>query len=467
MGFLRTFFEINEPVIHFAYGLSFFAMGLAIALQSRSSSRLELARSLAWLAAFGMMNSLYEWGELFSPVHEAYLTSRGIETLHQVHLIFLSLSFACLLEFGVALLRPLGRGQWLHWITLILLAAYWAVMLFFLPRLLPNPHEWHNTANALARYCLGFPGGLLAAYGLREQAYRNIRPLDAPHIVNTLRLAGIALGLYALFGGLIPPPVPFFPGSQINTEAFEKALGMPPLVFQSLIGLALAITIIRALEVFNVETERRIEQIEQQQILAAERERIARELHDGTIQTVYSAGLLVESARNQAEPGSQVAVRLEKAASALNDAIGDLRRSLGALHSTPSPVPLATALQRLGEDPRFRTLVNITPDLQLSGLEPLSPTRTEHILSIVNEALSNVARHASARQARLSARTADGQLILSIQDDGRGFSEGIGTGYGLRNMHDRARLLGGQLEVRSEPGKGTTVLLTIPLKDER
>ena len=120
---------------------------------------------------------------------------------------------------------------------------------------------------------------------------------NVPRIVSTLRVAGLALVLYAFFGGLIPPPALFFPGDLLNTVSFEQALGVPALVFRSLIGLALAVTIIRALEVFEVETSRMIEAMEQQQILVGERDRIARDLHDGVIQTVYTAGFLVESAQ--------------------------------------------------------------------------------------------------------------------------------------------------------------------------
>ncbi len=90
----------------------------------------------------------FEWGELFSPGHEAYLSPCGIEHLHVIHLIFLSVSFICLLEFGVALLRPLGQGQWLHPITFLLLAGYILSVLILLSGRIANPHVWHDTANA-------------------------------------------------------------------------------------------------------------------------------------------------------------------------------------------------------------------------------------------------------------------------------------------------------------------------------
>jgi signal transduction histidine kinase len=307
----------------------------------------------------------------------------------------------------------------------------------------------------------------VAAYGLRQQTVRRIAPLDVPHIVNTLRVAGFALAVYAVFGGLIPPPVSFFPGNWINSDTIQQAIGIPPMVFRSLIGLVLAITIIRGLEVFDVETARMIEAMEQQQILAAERDRIGRELHDGAIQTVYTAGLLVESARNLAEPASPVASRLNKAIDVLNDAIHDLRRSLGELRVAPSDLPLPAALRRLTQDPRFRSLVEVSLELDLPETDSLASVRTDHVVAVVHEALSNVVRHAQARQVKVQARRSDGRLIVTIQDDGSGLPREVEAGFGLRNMRDRARLLGGQLDVTGAKGKGTTVKLDIPWKDER
>ena len=467
MGAIREFVNLNRDIILFIYGLTFFVLGLAIAFQSRHYSRLDLARSLSWLAAFGLLHGLYEWGELFSPVQEAYLSMQGIRILHSLHLLFLASSYACLFEFGVTLLRPLNRGRWLQRGAAILFVG-WAVIVFgVLPRLIADFSVWHNTSEALAGYFIGFPGGLLAAYGLRQQTFKRITPLNVPHIVTMLRVAGIALIIYAFFGGLIPPPVPFFPGNVLNTVTFEQATGVPPEIVQSIIGLVLAYTFIRALEIFDVETARRIEAMEQQQILAAERDRIARDLHDGVIQKVYTAGLLIESAQKQAAPHSAVADRLTTAIGVLNDAIGDLRRNIGELHTTTSPESLVLALRHLAEDPRFQSMVDVTLDLDLPETDRLSPDRTEHVLAIVTEALSNVVRHARARQVALHAERIDGRLRLSIQDDGIGLPANAIAGHGLHNMHDRARLLNGQIDIAGLNGKGTRVQLDIPWKDER
>ncbi len=467
MDVIREFVTLNREIILFVYGLTFFVLGLAIAFQSRHYSRLDLARSLSWLAVFGFLHGLYEWGELFSPVQEAYLSVQGIKILHSLHLIFLATAYAALLEFGVTLLSPLGRGRWLQRAAAVLLAGWAFVVFIVLPRVIPDFFVWHNTAEALADYFIGFTGAVLAAYGLRQQTFKRIVPLNVPHIVMMLRAAGIALVLYAFFGGLIPPPVPFFPGSVFNAVTFEQATGVPPEIIQSIIGLVLAYTFIRALEIFDVETARRIEAMEQQQILIAERDRIARDLHDGVIQKVYTAGLLVESAQQQASPESAVAARLKTAIAVLNDALGDLRQSISELHTVAASESLPIALRRLAEDPRFQSMVDVTLDLDLPEPDRLSPDRTEHVLAIVTEALSNVVRHARARQVALQAQRIDGRLQLVIQDDGVGIPAEVVAGHGLHNMHDRARLLDGHITIEGASGKGTTLRLDVPWKDER
>jgi len=100
-----------------------------------------------------------------------------------------------------------------------------------LPRAIPDFFVWHNTAEALADYFIGFTGALLAAYGLRQQTFKRIAPLNVPHIVTMLRVAGFALIAYAFFGGLIPPPVPFFPGNVLKTLTFERVTGAHPKSF--------------------------------------------------------------------------------------------------------------------------------------------------------------------------------------------------------------------------------------------
>ena len=471
MHFVHAVFNINWEVIYFAYGLVFFVLGLVIALQSRRFSRLDLAHSLNWLAAFGFVHAFNEWGDLFIPIQATYLNSHVIQALYVGQLLILAVSFALLFEFGVVLLEPLGAARWLHSIPAVILAVWIFVVYFPLASIIPDFNTWHSITSASARYFIGFPGGLVAAFGLRRNTIKTIGPLHMPSIYNMLRHSGWFLALYALFGGLIPSPAPFFPANTLNTITFETLFFLPPQVFRSLLGLGMVITMIRALEVFDLETSRMIEAMEQKQILTNERERLARELHDGAIQKVYTAGLLVQSAGRLVE-GEQSVLheRLDKAVTVIDDAISDLRQNLVELHSLAEGKPFLQALQSLVRDPRFQSLVDIDLEMNLPECETLVPARSEHVLAIVNEALSNVVRHSRATHATISMNCKDICFELVIEDNGTSIPKDFKAGYGLRNMHDRARLLGGTLEITGaapKSHKGTKVRLVIPWKEDR
>ncbi len=468
MGTLSDFFRLNHDLILFVYGLGFFILGFAILLQVQQSSRLELARSLRWLAAFGITHAFNEWGDLFIPIQAQYMSPFIIKLLLVIQLVLLSASFACLFEFGISVLSPFNLARWLKGVPTALFVGWVFVTFFILLPLQPDLETWHHTANALARYFIGFPGGLLAAYGLRVHAIKRIQPLNVPSIYNTLRIAGISLGLYAILGGLIPPPVSFFPGNLLNTHTFEQLIGVPSIIFRTLITLVIAITVIRSLEIFTLETQRKIEELEQGQIINAEHERLARELHDGAIQKVYTAGLLVESASRLAESKSEIGSRLERAVVVLNDAIADLRHNLAELHHSDvvsSDETLTQMLQRLSQDPHYNTLVKISLDLKLPDEKTLSPIRARHVFAIVNEAMANIVRHANARTVNIQAQDLGEKLQVLVKDDGTGIAPNAQPGYGLRNMRDRSRLLNGDLHFSEPSNKGTTITLEIPWVD--
>ena len=465
---LNEFFILNRDIIFFIYGLGFFILGFAIILQSQTSSRLELARSLRWLAAFGITHAFNEWGDLFIPIQAKYLNDSFVHLLDILQLILLAVSFACLFEFGVSVLNSVNRLRWLRGFPPALLAGWVFVIFFVILPFEPDLKVWHHIASALARYFIGFPGGLLAAYGLRLYAIRRIQSLNVPVIFRTLRIAGVSLGIYAILGGLIPPPVNFFPGNILNTLTVEQTIGIPPIIFRTLISIVIVVTIIRSLEVFDLETQRTIERLEQQQIISAEHERLARELHDGAIQKVYTAGLLVESASRLTKPKTELGIRLERAVVVLNDAIVDLRRNLTELHHPnilQSMEPISDLFLKFGQDPYYNSLVNISVDLKVSEGKALSTARTDHVRAIVNDALANVVRHAKAGNVQIQANDLGERLKIVVVDDGVGLPANVQAGYGLRNMRDRSRLLNGDIKFSSSSNKGTTITLEIPWVD--
>lgn len=460
---LREWFLANRPIILFIYGQVFFVMGVAILLQSRRYSRLDLARSLPWLAAFGILHGFNEWGDLFIPIQSQFVSEPIIHFMYAVQTLLLAVSFACLLKFGVELLRPLPeRWRWLRFVPAVILSL-WVLGGFWIRlQLLPDLETWRHISNALARYALGFPGALLSAFALRRHARLRIQPLGLPRIYNTLRLAGLALAAYAVLGGLIASRAPIFPANVLNSEWVVTYLVFPPPLLRSIAGLVLAVSIIRALEVFEVETDQLIDQMEQAQVIAIERERIGRDLHDGAIQTVYSAGLLAVALRKKA--AGPLADGLDRLVFTLNQAIADLRGFMSELRSDNANADLAVAITSIVEATRQASGVQI--DWQPQPLGPLPPDRMTHLIAFMREALSNAVRHAQARSIEVRAEVIDRNLKLSVQDDGRGFAPDVPHGFGLRNMRDRARLLGGEATFDSTPGKGTTVSVNVSVERE-
>lgn len=224
----------------------------------------------------------------------------------------------------------------------------------------------------------------------------------------------------------------------------------------------LALSIISALEVFEVETDRLIEQMEQAQIVTIERERIGRDLHDGALQRVYAAGLLATSLRKKTD--GPLADGLDRLMTTLNAAIVDLRHYMTDLRANSVTSDLAVVLSALVEETRRASGMDVR--WSETSAPPLPPDRVTHLSAFTREALSNAVRHAEAHTIEVRLDQTNGQLRLIVQDDGRGFSDQAPRGYGLRNMRDRARLLGGEIDIASRPGHGTTVTLTIPLEVE-
>ncbi len=100
---------------------------------------------------------------MFIPIEAQYLEGTLVRLLRVVQLILLVVSFASLFEFGISVLRPFHLTGWLRGMPAALLGAWTFVVFFILLPLEPDLERWHHTADALARYFIGFPGGLLAA----------------------------------------------------------------------------------------------------------------------------------------------------------------------------------------------------------------------------------------------------------------------------------------------------------------
>jgi signal transduction histidine kinase len=216
--------------------------------------------------------------------------------------------------------------------------------------------------------------------------------------------------------------------------------------------------------------------LEQERTLAAlrERERLARELHDGLGQSLAAAQMQVGTAKALLAQGSASLLEacLDTLADTTLQASADVREYLLGVNMVtaldrPMLERLRDFLGGFGRQYGLPVDLSLPPDLEMPEF---APEFEFQLLRIVQEALSNVRKHAEAHSARVSFALAQGQFVVAVSDDGRGFdvaaAAALSDGYGLRSMRERAHVLGGNLAVVSSPGQGTCVTLTVPLKGE-
>jgi signal transduction histidine kinase len=193
-----------------------------------------------------------------------------------------------------------------------------------------------------------------------------------------------------------------------------------------------------------------------------ERERIAKELHDGVIQSLFAVGMNLQGvATSSADP--ETARRLEAAVEDVDVAIRDLRNYIFGLRpGILADRQLDQALKELTSEFGARSGVVTVVEVDGDAASELA-SRAGDVAQLAREALSNVSRHAEATTCRVSLRPGAEGIVLEIDDDGRGFDVGTTTpGMGLRNLRERAELIGGKLEIQSTPGDGTTVRASFP-----
>jgi PAS domain S-box-containing protein len=195
-----------------------------------------------------------------------------------------------------------------------------------------------------------------------------------------------------------------------------------------------------------------------------ERARIARELHDETGQslTALLVGLRTIEESQTIADATELAQRLREVAAQTLEEVGRLSRGLHP--SVLDDVGLAAAVTRHAQD--FAHLHGIPVDVRVDGLdaEPLPPLVQTTVYRVLQEALTNVAKHAGARSVSIRLARGEATVELCVRDDGVGFWSGDGGRLGLRGMRERAALLGGSVEVESQVGTGTLITARVPVR---
>lgn len=350
--------------------------------------------------------------------------------------------------------------------------ALFALSYVFVARpVLSDPRPWHlrvyvaGTAAALAIGCASepfFAVMLAIAYPLTWVLASTRRRAVIGSIV-------IALGAFvgfALFSGVLDGGDAVAPA--LTTAAATAGLG---LAFAIAFGMWISSVVEYGEERARLlgeltAAQAEIEALSRDRGAALERERLARDVHDTLAQTLAGLAILSERAGSQLGEG-----RADAAAESIatverlsRDALDEARAIVSRTAAVPSDAALGDAVERLVNRFRAEAGLTIDLDLRLDSAGVLSRESQLVLLRCLQESLANVRKHADATRVdvRVSAGT-EGNAELAVTDDGRGFDVTTRRdGFGLEGMAERVALAGGEFDVVSRPGSGTTLVVRLP-----
>jgi signal transduction histidine kinase len=480
--------QFNMVVIYFFYGLAFFSMGLVITLEAGRGSDARLRHGLRALALFGLVHGVHEWLEMFEQLE--ILPGHAIDptTWHTARIAMLEFSFLLLGAFGAALLPGARDFRRASLVVPAMLASVWGIGLVVLRGSYTIETGLWDVADVWTRYSVAIPSALLACAGLlgQRQAFRRAGMFE---FGEAALIAAIAFVWYGIIGQTFVRETTLPPSNIINQNTFYMSFGFPIQLLRAAAAVVSAYAVARLMRSFEIETRRKIAEFQAEQLQAArrreaqrgdllrqvvsaqeaERQRIARELHDETGQALTAIGLGLRGI------STTLRVDVDKSAAHLRQLEGLVAHSLNELQrliadlrpSHLDDLGLPAALRWYAGEVQARVPLPI--QVEVSGEQrPIEAVMNTTLFRVAQEAVTNVVKHAEATAVRIMLTYSAECVCLRIEDTGRGFDVSAAkaqrTAWGLMGMEERASLLGGKFALTSQPGRGTCVEVTIPYR---
>jgi signal transduction histidine kinase len=474
-------------LVYFFYGLAFFSMGLIVIIEGGRGGDPRLRKALRPLVAFGLIHGGHEWLEMFE-ILGILPWQNSIPLLwYSVRLALLAFSFLSLTAFGAAMLSPTESVRRVSLLVPLVQSAIWGFGLFIMRNYYIQIRIW-DVADVWTRYIIGIPGALIACWGLVTQQ-KIFRRAGMEKFGQDSLWAAVAFGWYGIVGQIFTRQSPLPPSTFLNQDLFQVLFGFPIQLLRASAAIVAAVFVMRFLRSFEVETQRQIDELQEarlreaqrrdalrgellRRVVAAqeaERQRIARELHDETGQSLTAIGMGLRGAATTLKQDVDKAARnLRQLEGTAVRALDELRRLIADLRpSHLDDLGLGPALRWYGNEVQERTSLNVR--VIAPGGSPCSVPQTVSmaLFRIAQEAITNVVKHADAKNVFVNVGQVNGDILLEIMDDGRGFDVNKITSdnketWGLLGMEERATLLGGTFNITSNPRKGTHVRVSIP-----
>lgn len=474
-------------LIYFFYGLAFFSMGVVITQEVGRCSDDRLRHALRYLAAFGLIHGIHEWLEMFQGVGIIVGQPEIAFAWEGVRIFLLVASFLALIAFGVMLLARTPDNRRLNLLVPLGLSAIWSFGLLIMRGIFPPQQLLWDVVDVWTRYSLALPAAILACTGLIVQQ-REFRRAGMAKFGQDSLWSAVAFGWYGLVGQIFTRPSALPPSHILNSAVFMEVVGFPVQLLRASSAVVVAIFVIRFLRAFEVETQREIAGLQAARLEGAqrreavhrellrrvvgaqeaERQRVARELHDETGQSLTAIGMglrgVTHILRHDADKAEKNLRMLEGMVARSLDELQRLISDLRPSHLDDLGLP--AALRWYTNEIQNRLPLKV--HMEITG-EPrdLPAELKTAIFRIAQEALTNVVKHSGARNVNVHLCYQTDVVSLSVKDDGRGFDTRLGAHpsrptWGLLGMQERTTLLGGKLELRSGINQGTEVMISIP-----
>jgi len=472
-------------LIFFFYGLAFFCMGLAILLERGHGSDPRLRVALAPLAAFGLIHGSHEWLEMFDRLEILPWAIPGHNAWELVRIILLASSFLSLSTFGASLLDRARPRPRLRWLDSLALSILWALGIGVLLNRLTVSLAFWDAADVWSRYMLAVPAALLAAAGLLAQRRAFERAGLGQFGLDCL-MAALAFAIYGLIGQTFTRQSVVPPSTLINSDLFLSLFGFPIQLLRAGMAIMASYFVMRFLRSFEVGQKAEIVRLQEGQLREAgarealrlemmrrnvgaqeaERQRIARELHDETGQALTALGLGLRGIESAvASDPSRAVQNVRQLENLVTRSLNELQRLIADLRpSHLDDLGLPAALRWYASEVQTRSQLPVSVEIN-GEPRPLTGAVNTALFRMAQEALTNTIKHASATQAKLRLNYGIESVTLTVEDDGVGFDtvrRGKIGAWGLLGMEERATMLGGSVQIMSDPGRGTLVEAVFP-----
>ncbi|MBI1810742.1 MAG: hypothetical protein HYR78_02200 [Nitrospirae bacterium] len=460
--------------LYFFYGLAFFFLGTAIAVKNMKGSELKLAGCLWLLAGFGFIHGSHEWLELYLLLQGQYISVTEMIYIKLFTVSAVMVSFFLLLEFGIKLIQAVNN-KWAKWLkaTPLILFLLWGIPLWNYGFTMDV--SFFEMADMRARNTFGLIGGLVTAYGLIAYS-REVKNLSLP-IARNLHHAGVVFIFYGIFAGLVSSYA-ILPWLPIRIE-----------IFRSISAILIACFIIKALNVFDIETRKKLEQqlkrlaqsdrlVSLGQLAAG----IAHEINNPLTNASLNVQILKKKKKNSAAD-KNILQKLETIEKNVDKASTIAKELLQFSHQRELefiPLNINNVITSVLTLLKYK-LNDVTIHENLSDIPDVMADHRKLEQVFLNILSNSIEAMPDGGDIYIAASSSNGMVNVQICDTGVGIPKeniskvfdpffttkeiGAGTGLGLSICYSIIHQHNGSIEITSTLEEGTTAIVKFPIGD--